>query len=300
MESDIKFNDHCCQIDVKLWSVPQVGAAYVARGEKTALIDAGTAHTVRDVQKALTNLKIDPNQIDYMIITHEHYDHGAGAALLLEKMPKAKVYASDITAKVLRSPQEILEKTKKYYGEARTLVSPYPPVREVQAIKEGYKFDLGNGVTLEVRNFKGHTPGGIGLFESKTKTLFAGDAVCVYNEEFDFYLPPSYPDLFDYETYLNSLRKISSTDFNYLCLGHFGTLKPPKAKQVIKKAGEIATDWKEIISKTYKETRDENKVYNAIIAKYGQNKYISRFPEMIQRSTLGQMIKGYLISLKLA
>jgi len=299
MESDVKFNDYCYQIDIKLWGLPQVGAAYVAQSKKTALIDTGSAHTVRDIQKALANFKIDPSQIDYVIITHEHYEHGAGAAPLLEKMPKAKVYASELTAKVLKSPQEILEKTKQYYGEARTLVSPYPPVKEVNTIREGYKFDLGESVTLEVRNFKGHTSGSIGLFEAKTKTLFAGDAVCVYNEEFDFYLPPSYPDLFDYEAYLDSLKKISATDFNYLCLGHFGTLKTPKAKQVIKTAGEIADDWKEIITKTYRETKDESKVYDALLAKYGQNRYISRFPEMIRRSTLGQMIKGYLVSLKL-
>lgn len=299
MESNVKFNDYCYQIDIKQWGLPQVGTAYVAKSEKTALVDAGTGYTVRDILKALANFKIDPAKIDYMIITHEHYDHAAGAALLLEKMPKAKVYASEATAKVLGAPQEIQEKTKQYYGEAKALVSPYPPVKEVNIVKEGYKFDVGNGVTLEVKDFKGHTPGSIGLFEAKTKTLFAGDAVCVYNEEFDFYLPPSYPDLFDYQAYLNSLKKISAVDFNHLCIGHFGTLKPPKAKQVIKKAGEIVQDWKEIISKTYRETKDENKVYEAIMSKYGQNKYISRFPEMIRRSTLGQMIKGYMLSLKL-
>jgi glyoxylase-like metal-dependent hydrolase (beta-lactamase superfamily II) len=299
MESDAKFNDYCYQIDIKQWGLPQVGTVYVAQSQKTALIDSGTGHTVRDIQKALVNFKIDQSKIDYMIITHEHYDHGAGAALLLEKMPNAEVYASAPTAKVLKAPEEIQEKTKQYYGEAKALVSPYPPVKNVNIIKEGYKFDLGKGITLEVRDFKGHTPGSIGLFEAKTKTLFAGDAVCVYNVEFDFYLPPSYPDLFDYQTYLTSLKKISAVDFNYLCIGHFGTLMPPKAKQVIKRAGELVQDWKEIITKTYRETRDENKVYEAIMAKYGQNKYIARFPEMIRKSTLGQMIKGYLLSLKL-
>jgi len=299
LESDVKFNDYCYQIDIKQWGLPKVGTAYLVQGEKTALIDAGTGHTVRDIQKSLVNFKIDISRIDYTIITHEHYDHGAGAGLLLGKMPKAKLFASEPTSKVLKNPQKIHEDTMRYYGEAKTLVSPYPPVKDVNTIKEGDRFDLGKGVVLEVMEFKGHTPGSVGLLERKTKTLFAGDAVCVYNEEFEFYLPPSYPDLFDYEPYLNSLKKMSTIDFQYLCIGHFGTLRPPKANQVIKKAGELAQDWKEIISKTYRETKDENKVYQAIMAKYGHNKYIARFPEMIQRSTLGQIIKGYLVSLKL-
>ncbi len=291
MESDIKFNDCCYQIDTRLWGLPQNGAAYVVQSQKTALVDAGTAHNVRDVQKAFNNLKIEIAKIDYMIITHEHYDHGAGAAQLLEKMPKAKIFASEPTCKVLKQPQEIHEKTQKYYGEAKALVSPYPPVKEVSAIKEGNKLDLGNGVILEVIDLKGHTPGSIGLLEHKTKTLFAGDAVCVYNEQTDFYLPPSYPDLFDYQTYQSSLKKMLAMDFDYLCLGHFGTLKQPKAKQVIKTASEVAQGWKEIISKTYRETKSEDRVLEALRAKYGKT---------MQKAVVDQMIKGYLVSLKLA
>jgi glyoxylase-like metal-dependent hydrolase (beta-lactamase superfamily II) len=290
MESDLKFNDYCYQIDTRLWGLPQNGAAYVVQSGNTAIIDAGTAHSAKDVQKSLSKLSIDPARIDYMIITHEHYDHGAGAAPLLEKMPKAEVFASEPTSKVLKNPKEIHQKTLQYYGEARALVSPYPPVKDVNIIKEHDKLDLGNGVYLEVIDLKGHTPGSIGLLEHKTKTLFAGDAVCVYNEQTDFYLPPSYPDLFDYRTYQSTLKKISAMDFDYLCLGHFGTLKQPKAKQVIKKAGEVAQGWKEIITKTYPETKDENKVLEALRAKYGKT---------IQKAVVDQMIKGYLISLKL-
>jgi glyoxylase-like metal-dependent hydrolase (beta-lactamase superfamily II) len=290
MESDVKFNDYCYQIDTKLWGLPQNGAAYVVQSGKTAIIDAGTAYSVKDVQKSLSKLKIDPARIDYMIITHEHYDHGAGAGPLLEKMPKAKVFASEPTSKVLKNPKEIHEKTLQYSGEARALVSPYPPVKDVNMIKEHDKLDLGNGVILEVTDLKGHTPGSIGLLEHKTKTLFAGDAVCVYNEQTDFYLPPSSPDLFDYQTYQSTLKKMLAMDFDYLCLGHFGTLKQPKAKQVIRKASEVAQGWKEIITKIYSETKDEEKVLEAICAKYGKT---------IQRAVVDQMIKGYLISLKL-
>jgi len=290
LESNVKFNDYCYQIDIRLWSLPRQGAAYVVQSQKTALIDAGSAHNVKDIQKALSILRIDIAQIDYMIITHEHYEHGAGAAPLLEKMPKAKVFASELTSKVLKQPKEIHEKTLRYYGEAKALVSPYPSVKEVNIVKEHDKFDLGNGVRLEVIDFKGHTPGSIGLLENKTKTLFAGDAVCVYNEQTNFYLPPSYPDLFDYKAYQDSLKKMSTINFDYLCMGHFGTLKQPKANQVIKKASEIAQGWKEIITKTYRETKDENKVLEALQAEYGN---------AIQKNLVDQFIKGYLISLKL-
>jgi glyoxylase-like metal-dependent hydrolase (beta-lactamase superfamily II) len=237
--------------------------------------------------------------INVMIITHEHYDHGAGAAELLKKMPTATVLASEETAEILKDPSMFEETSKKYYGEAAGLVSPYPPVENVEIVEEGDSVELGGNVALEVVELPGHTPGSIGLFEYKTKTFFAGDAVCNYNEQYDFYMPPSFPELFDYESYLKSLDKILSYDLEYLCMGHFGTQKQPKAKRIVKKAAETAKDWKKIIADVYRKTKSEEQVYNKLLEKYGDNEYVKNFPELIRKSILGQLIKGYIISLKL-
>jgi glyoxylase-like metal-dependent hydrolase (beta-lactamase superfamily II) len=299
IDSDLQINEYCYQIDVQQWGVPRVGTAYVVKSDKIFLIDSGTSQTTEKVLKTLEEFKISPKTINALIVTHEHYDHGAGAAELLKKMPTTMVLASEKTAEILRDPSEFLETTKKFYGEAAGLVSPFPPVRNVEIIEEGDSMDLGGGISLEVVALPGHTPGSIGLFELKTKTLFAGDAVCNYNEQYEFYMPPSFPELFDYETYLKSLDVILSYDFKYLCMGHFGTQKQPKAKKVVKKAAEIAKDWKKIIVDVYGKTKSEEKVYNALLEKYGDNEYIKNFPELIRKAVLGQLIKGYVISLKL-
>ena len=299
IESDLQINEHCYQIDIQQWMVPRVGTVYVVKSDKVFLIDSGTSQTTEKVLKTLEEFKIDPSTISAMIITHEHYDHGAGAAGLLEKMPDAKVYASEKTAEILKDPSEFLETTKKHYGEAAGLVSPYPPVENVEIIKEGDSFDLGGGVSLEVVALPGHTPGSVGLLEPKTKTFFAGDAVCNYNEQHEFYMPPSFPELFDYETYIKSLDKMLGIDFEYLCMGHFGTQKQPKAKQIIQKAKEVAKEWKDLIVDVYGKTKSEQQVYDALMKKYGDNEYIKGFPELIRKSVLSQLIRGYVMSLKL-
>ena len=299
LETDLQVNEHVYQIDIQQWMVPRVGVVYVVKSEKTFLIDAGTSRTTEKVLKTLEEFNIDPNSINAMIITHEHYDHGAGAAALLEKMPTTMVFASKKTAELLKDPSEFLETTKKHYGEAEGLVSPFPPVKNVQVLEVGDKIDLGGGVSLEVVALPGHTPGSIGLFESKTRTFFAGDAICNYNEEHEFYMPPSFPELFDYDTYLKSLDKILSYDFEYLCMGHFGTQKQPKAKQVVKKAVETAKDWKDVIVDIYGKTKSEEQVYNALMDKYGDNEYVKSFPDLIRKSVLSQLIRGHVLSLKL-
>ncbi|MEM3562431.1 MAG: MBL fold metallo-hydrolase [Candidatus Jordarchaeaceae archaeon] len=299
MDSDFQINEHCYQIDIQQWMVPRVGTCYVVKSDKIFLIDAGTSQTTEKVLKTLEEFKIKPDSINAIVVTHEHYDHGAGVAGLLEKMPTTMVLASEKTAEILKDPSDFLETSKKHYGEAAGLVSPFPPVKNVEIIEEGDIINLGGGVSLEVVALPGHTPGSIGLFESKTKTFFAGDAVCNYNAQYEFYMPPSFPELFNYKEYLKSLDKILGYDFNYLCMGHFGTQTQPKAKQVVKKAAETAKEWKKIIEDTYRKTKSEEKVYQKLLEKYGDNEYVKNFPEIIRKSILSQLIRGYIISLKL-
>jgi glyoxylase-like metal-dependent hydrolase (beta-lactamase superfamily II) len=299
LDSDFQINEHCHQIDTTQWALPKIGVVYVVKSEKTFLVDAGTSQTNEKILSTLQEFQISPESIDAIVVTHGHYDHGAGVAGLLKKMPNALVFASEKTAEILRKPTELLETTKRHYGDAAVLVSDYPPVSDVQVTEEGKRFNLGSGISLEVFTLPGHTPGSIGLLEPTTKTFFAGDAVCNYNEEFEFYMPPSFPELFDYENYLKSLDKMLGIDFEYLCMGHFGTQKQPKAKQIIRRAADTAKDWKDIIVDVYGKTKSEDQVYNALMERIGDNEYVKGFPDFIRRSILGQLIRGYVLDLKL-
>jgi glyoxylase-like metal-dependent hydrolase (beta-lactamase superfamily II) len=50
------------------------------------------------------------------------------------------------------------------------------PAPVTRAVDEGDVIDLGDRI-FEVLHLPGHSPGGIGLFERKTRTLFSGDAL---------------------------------------------------------------------------------------------------------------------------
>ena len=49
-------------------------------------------------------------------------------------------------------------------------------VRSVRRVDEGDIIDLGDR-TFEVLHLPGHSPGGIGLWEARTRTLFSGDVI---------------------------------------------------------------------------------------------------------------------------
>ena len=93
LDSDFQINKHCYQIDAKQWTLPKVGVLYVVKNEKTFLADTGTSQTNEKIMGTLTKFKISPESISTIIVTHEHYDHGAGAAGLLKKMPNSLISA---------------------------------------------------------------------------------------------------------------------------------------------------------------------------------------------------------------
>ena len=85
---------------------------------------------------------------------------------------------------------------------------------EFLTVTEGDVFDLG-GLSLEVYELPGHTPGGIVLLDRKDRILFSGDSIL---EQTWMQLPECLP----MEQFLASLDKIQKMrgEFDYLLTGH--------------------------------------------------------------------------------
>ncbi len=79
-------------------------------------------------------------------------------------------------------------------------------------VKEGDVFDLG-GITLEVTELPGHTKGSIGLYSREKKILYVGDAI----NQFLWLFAPEAENL---STYIGTLRKAQTIDFERMFMGH--------------------------------------------------------------------------------
>jgi len=121
--------------------------SYILLTKKPAVIDPS-----ENVDAVLNHLKehIKPGDLDYIILTHYHYDHVLGVSRLKEET-KAKVMIHGLDAKFLDFKLDKL-------------------------LKDNDLIDLGN-CSLKVIHTPGHTPGSICLYESKSKSLFSGDTI---------------------------------------------------------------------------------------------------------------------------
>ncbi|MBD1913893.1 MULTISPECIES: diflavin flavoprotein [unclassified Leptolyngbya] len=159
--------------------------SFLIRGEKVALIDTSHAKFQDLYLAELTDL-IDPQEIDYLIVSHTEPDHSGLVKDVLALNPNITVVAAKVALQFL---DELV----------------HQPYNRLQ-VKQGDKLDLGNGHELEFLSAPNlHWPDTIFTYDHGTNTLFTCDAFgmhycdeSVYDEDLELIEP-------DYKLYYDCL-----------------------------------------------------------------------------------------------
>ena len=139
--------------------------AYIAKGEKTVLIDTVKRPYFDDY---LENIKAVCNieDIDYLIVNHVEPDHSGSFPLILKHLPNAEIIASKIGVENLRL---------HYHEEVEEEI-----FNNIRAVKEGDTLDLGKGKVITfVPTPMIHWPDSMVSFmsdENGDNVLFSNDA----------------------------------------------------------------------------------------------------------------------------
>ena len=104
-------------IDTMALGQPNTVAVYVLRGEKVALVDCGYASSSETVLEGLAQVGVSPSDVDYIIPTHVHLDHGGAAGHLLKRMPNATVLAQEKGVPHLIDPARLVESATRLFGQ---------------------------------------------------------------------------------------------------------------------------------------------------------------------------------------
>ncbi|MDP2920693.1 MAG: MBL fold metallo-hydrolase [Dehalococcoidia bacterium] len=216
---------------------------YLVLGEKKALVDIGPKMAVNGVLKALRDAGIKPDEIDYVILTHIHIDHGGGTGLALKSLRNAKVLAHARGKSHLVEPSALWKASLDTLGDvARRYGDIEPvPVERIITAEDGMKLDLGKGVILQVVLTPGHSAHHLSVFEPGYRVLLAGDAAGIYsNGALRLTTPPP----FRLEDYLASIDKLIALNPKWLGYAHFGCY--PDAVARLRAAKEKALLWARI------------------------------------------------------
>ncbi len=196
--------------------------------EKTALVDSGfafCAHRMSDNIKAA----LGERELDYILLTHSHYDHAAGAAICRENFPKAKIAASEYAAKIFSKPsaRAVMREMDNNAANLAGYPAEYDDMLDKLSVdvilREGDTVDLGS-VKFRVMETPGHTRCSIAFFDENERLMISSETFGVPIAE--GIVEPCY--IVGYQMSIDAIRRGAECDPKVIIHAHLGVMEGEK------------------------------------------------------------------------
>jgi len=215
-------------------------------GDEAVVIETGTSRSAPLVLSALGERGIQPRQVRYVVVTHAHLDHAAGAAALMDAFPEAKLVAHPRAARHLIEPSRLEASARQVYGDAEFerlygKLVPVPTERVLQ-VEDGAAIPFGSG-KLTALHTRGHAKHHFCVLDPLADAVFTGDAFGLAYPELQsgwlFVFPTTSPTDFEGGEALAAVDRIVGCGAGRAMLTHFGALpRPAEAREQLR--GHIA------------------------------------------------------------
>ncbi len=178
-------------------------------GGQAALVDAGCGHAQERLFRNIKACHVDLKQIEYLLITHCHFDHTGGIQGIKEES-HCKVVAHALEAPYLEQGDDVVT-AAKWYGSSLD-----PVAIDIKLQGDEGEIDLG-GRKVKAIHIPGHSPGSV-VYTTESEGL-----KILFGQDVHGPLDPSL--LSDREDYVKSLNLLLSLEADILCEGHFGIFR---------------------------------------------------------------------------
>ena len=133
-----------------------------ADGDACLVIDVGAQPA-----SLLDFLQRKSLRLEAVILTHGHYDHIAGVKEVLEAHPQARLVLGRDAQKVACNPVRNL---------SVFFLKPFSIRQADLLVSQPQQIEL-VGLSLDVLDLPGHSPGSIGLYDPQDQSVFCGDTL---------------------------------------------------------------------------------------------------------------------------
>jgi glyoxylase-like metal-dependent hydrolase (beta-lactamase superfamily II) len=182
-------------------------AIYLIRfGDKAALIDAGCGNAHNDLINNISEVLPSDVEIEYLFLTHCHYDHTGGAEAV-RKQYGCQIVVHELDANFLENGDSTVTAANWYGARMNPLKIDY----KIKDNKQS--FQVGSG---EITSYHcpGHSPGSVVYLAQldANRILFGQDVHGPLDSSF----------LSNRDDYKRSLKFLTELKADILCEGHFG------------------------------------------------------------------------------
>lgn len=235
--------------------------------EKTVVYDCGMAFSGDELVKNIET-ELAGRTLDYVLLSHTHYDHIGGLSYIKKRWPDAIVCGAEYAKHIFERPGAIV-RIKSLSESARDELSDSKEdilvenLRVDRVLKEGDTINIGSEsiVTLET---PGHTdcsltfviePRGIMLASETTGALESSDYIHV-------------AVLKSYQESLSSCEKCKNYGIKYLISPHYGYVAPKKINDYWKMFKQRVEEERSFVEALYKEKFTKEAILEKFIKKY--------------------------------
>jgi glyoxylase-like metal-dependent hydrolase (beta-lactamase superfamily II) len=207
---NIKIKNNLWQVGGSGLTDPADAAIYLVRfGDKAALVDAGTGREQRRLRQNIAEC-LDPNvQLEYLLMTHCHFDHTGGAQTVRDEYG-CRIVAHELDAIYIESGDNHVTGAT-WYGARQ---EPFSIDIKLQGKED--TIAIGSG-TVTAIHCPGHSPG------SLVYTTRIDDQLVLFGQDVHGPIHPAL--LSDEKQYQASLAKLINLKADILLEGHFGVFE---------------------------------------------------------------------------
>ncbi|HLK45006.1 MAG TPA: MBL fold metallo-hydrolase, partial [Acidimicrobiales bacterium] len=239
--------DGVLELDTMLGGWSKVTAGYLLTGERPVLVETGSQSSVPTLLASLEAIGLGADDLCGVVVTHIHLDHAGGVGDVAAAFPNATVYVHEKGARHLADPTRLVSSAAMVYGDLLdSLYGRLTPTaaERLHVLEDLEEVDLGNGRTLCAIDSPGHAKHHLGLHDSQSGILFAGDAVGVRLPDVGVLRPATPPPDFDLHQARTSLRRFAERSPSGIALAHYGLLDD--AVGLLAEADEVLVSWAEV------------------------------------------------------
>lgn len=276
------------------------------KGDAAFLIDDGKTSVLYDTGFGFTGYAVADNiksclgerQLDYIFLTHSHYDHALGSAYILRRYPTAKVVAGKYAADIFMrdGAKRVMQELDRKFAE-KCGVTDYEflgdELRVDKEVDEGDIIRAGD-MTFEVINLTGHTRCCVGYYMEKEGLLLSSETLGVYDG--DKTIVPSY--LVSYAETISSIEKIEKFNIKSVVSPHFGLLNQAQTSYFLKNMKSAAQNEAKAILDSIRNGLSDEEIAEQFKAKYWHGYIKEIYPEdaiALNTSIMIRLIRNELV-----
>ena len=225
----------------------------------TFLFDSGFGFCSEELYSNIKSVLGDRN-LDYILLTHSHYDHCQGSAYLKMMYTDTKVVAFSYAAKIMSK-----ESARSTMKRLNTSAAEVNGVKEFNDYTDNLTVDIEvednqvislNGHNVRVVSLPGHTRDCVAYLFEDTKLLLGTETLGMYVRP-DIVMPSF---LVGYQMSLDSIKRTMDLDLDYYMIPHWGALCGDQIKKFLEDSYRSHVEGHDVIVSSYKEGKSMKEI----------------------------------------